>query len=173
MGWHLGQWPFEPRTTPQTTTQTTPQTKTQTTTQALGDRTEHSAWLIVLAHLSVFVGCGVGMLTLAPTAVDRAVVLELGCCLGAIALMVRVDDPTIQANARSAVNFHLNVLLAAALSGATIGLPFLVALTIKALTSPLLAAARAIEDPSYTHIYDFLWQWFEPNANQQSPAARA
>lgn len=166
MGWQLGQWPFAPRTT-------APRITDPHTTTSLADRPDYSPWLVVLAHLSVFVGCGVGMLTLAPTAVDRAVVLELGCCLGAIALMVRVSNPVVQANARSAVNFHLNVLLAAALSGVTIGLPFLVALTIKALTSPLLAAARAVDDPGYMHAYDFLWQWFEPDADQHPPTARA
>jgi hypothetical protein len=64
--------------------------------------------------------------------------------------------------------------LAAALSGVTIGLPFLVALTIKALTSPLVATAHTVEDPSYVHAYDFLWQWFEPDADDRHPpTARA
>ena len=143
MRWHLGQWQSEPwPTNPGTSA--------------------HSMWLATLAHLSVFVGCGLGMLTLAPAGIDRAVLLELVCCLGAIGLMLRSHDPIVQANARSAVNFHLNVITAAALSSVVIGIPFLLALAIKAMISPLVAAARVADDPSYVHEYDFLWQWLSP-----------
>lgn len=143
MRWHLGQWQSEPWDAHQTTS-------------------AHSLCLATLAHLSVFVGCGLGMLTLAPVGIDRAVLLELVCCLGAIGLMLRSQDPIVQANARSAVNFHLNVITAAALSSVVIGIPFLLALVIKAMISPLVAAARVADDRTYVHQYDFLWQWLGP-----------
>ncbi|MBD2636564.1 MAG: DUF4870 domain-containing protein [Limnothrix sp. CACIAM 69d] len=147
MGWQLGQWQFEPWRTD-------------------SPQPDQSDWLATLAHWSVFLGCGLGMVTLAPIGVDRAVLLELVCCGLAIAIMVAAPDPRAQANARSAVNFHLNVLVAAALCSALVGIPFLIALTIKALVSPLLAAARVAEEPGYIHHYDFLWQWLNPDRDR-------
>ncbi|MGG6292925.1 DUF4870 domain-containing protein [Leptolyngbya sp. AN02str] len=77
-----------------------------------------------------------------------------------IVLLLVSDDPVITANAKEAINFHLNYWVLAFIFGlltfVLIGYPLLAILFIGHLVMPILAILHCFRDPERAYRYPFI-----------------
>jgi hypothetical protein len=80
-----------------------------------------------------------------------------------IIILVVSTDPTVQANAKESINFHINLYIYFAiffiLSFALVGLPFLFLLLIASWVMPILAMVQVATNPNKIYRYPFIFHF--------------
>jgi uncharacterized Tic20 family protein len=79
-----------------------------------------------------------------------------------IVVLFVTDDPIVKANAKEALNFHINLYIYAfvsiLLTVVLIGFLFLAILGIVSLIMPIIALIKVLDDPSQPYRYPFIFR---------------
>jgi len=88
-----------------------------------------------------------------------AMLLSVGIPL---VILFTTDNSVVKANAKEAINFHINlyiyVLVFGLLSVILIGIPLLIGLGIVSFIMPIIALVKIVDNPSQPYRYPFIFR---------------